>query len=152
MYKHRKKEKLLMENQDENNRYKESPQKDRIQSRMPKKQPAQPPKKKSWKDGKFISIASGVVALVIFSILTAYVLSETEREKAEQLFASADEQVSGLYTEMEGDLKSANTDGLLKRVNIHDLKSAQKAMNDAEAIAASSDGQKGRGIESAINS
>ncbi len=131
-----------MENQDENNRYKESPQKDRIQSRMPKKQPAQPPKKKSWKEGKFISIASAVVALVIFSLLTVYMLSESEREKDDQLFAAADEQISAVYKEMEGHLKSADSDGLLKTIDKRRLKSAQGAMNDAEGAISSTSGPK----------
>jgi hypothetical protein len=88
--------------------------------------------KKAFKKGKMISIAAGIFGLLLFSVLTIYVVTESKKEKAEQLYASAEESLSSLYETMQTGLKGAKGDGILLPINESALASAQLSLNDAE--------------------
>ncbi|BCB05793.1 hypothetical protein [Bacillus sp. KH172YL63] len=106
--------------------------KTKIHSKILRHEPKETRKRNAWQEGKFISIASAVMALALFSVLTVYMISEAKRGEAEQLFAAAEEQINSLYSEMEGNLKSSNSAGLLKTIDHIELKSAQTSLNGAE--------------------
>jgi hypothetical protein len=86
----------------------------------------------TFKKGKMISIAACLFGLLLFSVLTIYVLSESEKKSAEQLVASAEESLTSLYETMQTGLKGARGDGILLPINESALASAQLSLNDAE--------------------
>jgi hypothetical protein len=103
--------------------------KDRIHSRILHHTPPAP-QKKPWKEGKFIGLITAVMGLVLFSVLTVYILSETEKEKADQLLADAEEKVGSIYLQMEEHLEAAGSKALLKGVDHEGLKSAEVSMDE----------------------
>ncbi|MEL3970901.1 hypothetical protein AAEO50_01300 [Rossellomorea oryzaecorticis] len=82
--------------------------------------------------GKFIGIALGFVGLVLFSLLTMYVLTQAEKGKAEEVFESAQGSLSSLYETIEIQMKDAKKDGLLTLIDEKAVASAQLSLNDTE--------------------
>ncbi|MFI8575748.1 hypothetical protein ACIGEL_08540 [Rossellomorea aquimaris] len=89
-------------------------------------------RKKVWKEGRLGSFAAAAVGLLVFSILTVYIISETEKDKANQLFADAEENIQAVYEEMEMNLQETEEGGLLKTIEPSELKSAQVSLRNAE--------------------
>ncbi|WP_341357024.1 hypothetical protein [Rossellomorea sp. y25] len=106
--------------------------KERIHTAILHHEPSPASRMKAWKEGRFKSIAAAAVGLLVFSILTLYVISETEKEKANQLFADAEENIQAVYEEMELNLQETEEGGLLKTIEPSELKSAQVSLKNAE--------------------
>jgi hypothetical protein len=104
--------------------------KDRIHSSLLHYQPES--SVKVQKQGRFISIAAGLIGLLLFSVLTAYTLSQAEKEKADHLFATAEEQVSSVYETMQTNMKSVRTNDLLPPIKEPAMASAKSALMDAQ--------------------
>ncbi|MFC7786027.1 hypothetical protein ACFQWC_16145 [Rossellomorea sp. GCM10028870] len=106
--------------------------KERIHTAILHHEPSPASRMKAWKEGRFKSFAAAAVGLLVFSILTLYVISETEKEKANQLFADAEENIQAVYEEMELNLQETEEGGLLKTIEPSELKSAQVSLKNAE--------------------
>ncbi|MGF3105027.1 hypothetical protein [Rossellomorea sp. DUT-2] len=106
--------------------------KERIHTSILHHEPSPPSRKKVWKEGRLGSIAAAAVGLLVFSILTVYIISETEKDKANQLFADAEENIQAVYEEMELNLQETEEGGLLKTIEPSELKSAQVSLRNAE--------------------
>ncbi|MBW3111419.1 hypothetical protein KYJ26_06240 [Bacillus sp. MCCB 382] len=100
--------------------------------------------KRSWKEGKFIGVVTTVMGLILFSVLTAYILFETEKGKTEQLLADAGEKVDAVYGEMEKHLETAGPKALLKEVNPKALKAAEASMGEINADSSISNEEKAK--------
>jgi hypothetical protein len=92
----------------------------------------EPSPKKGWKEGRFKSFSAAAVGLLVFSILTVYIISETEKDKANKLFADAKENIQAVYEEMEFNLQETEEGRLLKSIEPSELKSAQISLKNAE--------------------
>ncbi|WP_374055004.1 hypothetical protein [Rossellomorea sp. FM04394] len=106
--------------------------KERIHSAILRHEPSPSSKKKAWKEGGLGNLVAAAVGLLVFSILTVYIISETEKEKANQLFADAEANIQSVYEEMESNLKDTEEGGLLKTIEPSELKSAQVSLSKAE--------------------
>lgn len=128
-----------MKNQNENNLSKKLPRlqlndesKERIHTAILHHEPSPSSRKKGWKEGRFKSFAAAAVGLLVFSILTVYIISETDKDKANQLFADAEKNIQAVYEEMELNLQETEEGGLLKTIEPSELKSAQVSLRNAE--------------------
>jgi hypothetical protein len=126
-----------MENHKENNLAHKFPQlklneesKDRIHTALLHHQPSSSTKK--VKEGRIRSIAAGLIGLLLFSVLTAYILSEAEKDKADQLFAAAKEQITSVYETMQTNMKSVKSSDLLPSIKESAITTAQTTLHDAE--------------------
>jgi len=128
-----------MKNHNEDNLSKKLPplqlndqSKERIHTAILHHEPSPTSRKKVWKEGRLGSFAAAAVGLLVFSILTVYIISETEKDKANQLFADAEENIQAVYEEMEMNLQESGEGGLLKSIEPSELKSAQVSLRNAE--------------------
>jgi hypothetical protein len=126
-----------MENHKENNLAHKFPQlklneesKDRIHTALLHHQPSS--STKNEKVGRIRNIATGLIGLLLFSVLTAYILSEAEKDKADQLFAAAKEQITSVYETMQTNMKSVKTSDLLPSIKKSAIATAQATLHDAE--------------------
>jgi hypothetical protein len=126
-----------MDNHKENNLAHKFPQlklneesKDRIHTALLHHQPSS--STKNEKVGRIRNIATGLIGLLLFSVLTAYILSEAEKDKADQLFAAAKEQITSVYETMQTNMKSVKTSDLLPSIKKSAIATAQATLHDAE--------------------
>lgn len=106
--------------------------KERIHTAILHHEPSPTSHKKAWKESRFKSFAAAAMGLLVFSILTVYIISETDKDKANQLFADAEEDIQAVYEEMEMNLQETEEGGLLKMIEQSELKSAQVSLRNAE--------------------
>ncbi|MGM0854975.1 MAG: hypothetical protein ACQEWI_20610 [Bacillota bacterium] len=128
-----------MKNHNEDNLQKKLPPlqlnneaKERIHTAIFHHEPSPSSQKKVWKEGRFKSFAAAAVGLLVFSILTVYIISQTDKDKANQLFADAEGNIQAVYEEMELNLQETEEGGLLKTIEPSELKSAQISLRNAE--------------------
>lgn len=128
-----------MKNHNEDNLSKKLPplqlndeSRERIHTAILHHEPSPTSRKKVWKEGRLGSFAAAAVGLMVFSILTLYILSETDKDKANQLFADAEVNIQAVYEEMELNLQETEEGGLLKTIEPSELKSAQVSLRNAE--------------------
>jgi hypothetical protein len=108
-------------------------EKNRIYTALLHHQPEYSSSSQTSKQGRFISVAAGLIGVLLFSVLTVYVLSQAEKEKADQLFAAAEEQVTSIYETMQTNMKNVKTNDLLPPIKGTALSSAQSILTDAES-------------------
>jgi hypothetical protein len=106
--------------------------KERIHTAILHHEPSPTSRKKVWKEGRLGSFTAAAVGLLLFSILTVYIISETDKDKANQLFAEAEETILAVYEEVELNLQETEEGGLLKTIEPSELKLAQVSLRNAE--------------------
>jgi hypothetical protein len=107
--------------------------KERIHTTLLNHQPTPPSKRGIWKGSKWGSLVSAALGIFVFSLLTVYIISETENEREQERYVQAEKEIQAVYEEMEGNLQSTEEGQLLNPIEESKLKSAQSSLKKVEA-------------------
>lgn len=80
---------------------------------------------KIWKGDKRGSLIATALGIFVFSLLTIYIISGTEKEPEHERYVQAEEETQAVYEEMEGNLQSTEDGQMLHSIEEYKLKSAQ---------------------------
>ena len=94
--------------------------------------PSLPAKKSIWKRSKWGSIVATLFGIFVFSLLTIYIISETERNREHEKYVQAEEEIQAVYKEMEGNLQKTEDGQLLGEINVSKIKSVQSSLSKVE--------------------
>lgn len=107
--------------------------KERIHTTLLNHQPAPPPKMGLWKGSKWGSLFAAALGIFVFSLLTVYIISETEKEREQERYVQAEKEIQAVYEEMEGNLQSSGEGQLLNPIEESKMNSAQSSLEKVEA-------------------
>ncbi|PFA67289.1 hypothetical protein CN378_10600 [Bacillus sp. AFS015802] len=107
--------------------------KERIHTTLLNHQPSPPSKKRSWKGSKWGSLVAAALGIFIFSLLTVYIISETEKEREQERYVQAEEEIQAVYEEMEGNLQSTEEGQMLNPIEESKVNLAQSSLKKVEA-------------------
>ncbi|PFG04611.1 hypothetical protein [Bacillus sp. es.034] len=82
-------------------------------------------KNRIWKGDKRGSLIAAALGIFVFSLLTIYIISGTEKEPKHERYVQAEEETQAVYEEMEGNLQSTEDGQMLSSIEEYKLKSAQ---------------------------
>lgn len=82
-------------------------------------------KNRIWKGDKRGSLIAAALGIFVFSLLTIYIISGTEKEPEHERYVQAEEETQAVYEEMEGNLQSTEDGQMLYSIEEYKLKSAQ---------------------------
>jgi hypothetical protein len=107
--------------------------KERIHTTLLNHHPSPPAKENFWKRSKWSSFVAAALGIFVFSLLTIYIISETEREREHELYVHAEEEIHAVFEEMEGNLEKTEEGQLLEPIEKSKMKSAQSSLNKVGA-------------------
>ncbi|UTE77399.1 hypothetical protein [Rossellomorea sp. KS-H15a] len=107
--------------------------KERIHTTLLNHQPTSPSKRGIWKGGKWGGLVAAALGIFVFSLLTVYIISETEKEREQEQYVLAEKEIQAVYEEMEGNLQSTEEGQLLNPIKESKMKSAQSSLEKVEA-------------------
>ncbi|MGG3912761.1 hypothetical protein [Rossellomorea vietnamensis] len=82
-------------------------------------------KNRIWKGDKRGSLIAAALGIFVFSLLTIYIISGTEKEPKHERYVQAEEETQAVYEEMKGNLQSTEDGQMLSSIEEYKLKSAQ---------------------------
>ncbi|WP_406686175.1 hypothetical protein [Rossellomorea vietnamensis] len=80
---------------------------------------------KIWKGDKRGSLIATALGIFVFSLLTIYIISGTEKEPEHERYVQVEEENPAVYEEIEGNLQSTEAGQMLNSIEEYKLKSAQ---------------------------
>ena len=107
--------------------------KERIHTTLLNHQPSSPSKRGLWKGSKWGSLVAEALGIFVFSLLTVYIISETEKEREKERYFQAEKEIQAVYEEMEGNLQSTEKGQMLNPIKDSKVKSAQSSLKKVEA-------------------
>ncbi|WP_226676506.1 hypothetical protein [Rossellomorea aquimaris] len=106
--------------------------KERIHTALLNHHPSPPATKSFWQGSKWSSFVATAVGIFVFSLLTVYIISETERAREHEQYVKAEEAIQAVYEEMEENLQETAEGKLLEPIEESELSSAQSSLNKVE--------------------
>ena len=111
--------------------------KERIHTAILHQCPSPQSKKSLWKESKWSSLVAAAVGIFVFSLLTVYIISETERNQEHELYIQAEGEIQAVYKEMEGYLQKTAEGKLLNPIEESKMKSAQLSLKKVKTASGS---------------
>jgi hypothetical protein len=95
--------------------------------------PSPPAKKNLWIRSKLGSLVATALGIFVFSLLTIYIISETEREREHERYVQAEGEIQAVFKEMERNLQKTGDGQLLYPIQEAKMKSAQSSLKKVDA-------------------
>ncbi|WGG45279.1 hypothetical protein [Rossellomorea sp. DA94] len=90
-----------------------------------KENPSRTSKNRIWKGDKRGSLIAAALGIFVFSLLTIYIISGTEKESEHERYVQAEEETQAVYEEVDGNLYQTEEDQMLNSIKEYKVKSAQ---------------------------
>ncbi|QHE63245.1 hypothetical protein FHE72_21190 [Rossellomorea vietnamensis] len=90
-----------------------------------KENPSRTSKNRIWKGDKRGSLIAAALGIFVFSLLTIYIISGTEKDSEHERYVQAEEETQAVYEEVDGNLYQTDEDQMLNSIKEYKVKSAQ---------------------------